>query len=202
MALSPSAERSDLTEQERRLLLDIAYRSILSGLDGNPPPKPHQDDLPEGLRTVRDAFVTLHVRGQLNGCIGKMGSSEPLAAVVAYAAWQAAFADPRLPALTCADLDDLHIEVSVLSPQEPMPATSEEELLAHLRPGVDGLVIEADSAHATLLPAVWARCPDPVVFLRLLMRKAGLVPGLWPKDMKAFRYTAFEFGADASGLSV
>jgi AMMECR1 domain-containing protein len=58
------------------------------------------------------------------------------------------------------------------------------------------LVIDAGFARAIFLPAVWEHIANPDEFLDRLMFKAGLRPDAWPPTMRAFRYTAFEFGAD------
>ena len=201
MAPSLSPDEEPLPLDEQQALLDIVYRSILSGLTGGGPMEPDVNKLPERLRRNQGAFVTLRVKGQLNGCIGSLGAEDPLASIVARVSWEAAFADFRLPSLEREDLERLHIEISVLSPLEPMQVTSEESLLAALRPGVDGLLIDAGFAHATFLPAVWKEYPEPGFFVRHLKAKAGLPPDWWSPDMKVFRYSAFEFGVDAASLS-
>ena len=65
-----------------------------------------------------------------------------------------------------------------------------DELVAAIRPGVDGVVIEADRHHATFLPAVWDDLPHPQEFVDALWRKAGMTPGTWPDHAVASRYTA------------
>jgi hypothetical protein len=80
----------------------------------------------------------------------------------------------------------------VLSPLAALPARSETELLAALRPGVDGLVLREGLAGATFLPAVWESLPDPADFLRELRRKAGLAPAHWSATLRFERYTALE----------
>ena len=85
------------------------------------------------------------------------------------------------------------LKVSVLSPLEPMDVASEAELLAALRPGIDGLVIAAGLRRATFLPAVWETIPQPLDFLRHLQAKARLPRNEWLPGTKAYRYTAGEF---------
>ncbi|HMS90157.1 MAG TPA: AMMECR1 domain-containing protein [Acidimicrobiales bacterium] len=105
------------------MLLDIAEESIRSAFGRRPPTLP--DDLPAVLHECRGAFVTLHVAGALNGCIGAIVADEPLAPTVARLARSAAFDDPRLPATTPADLAHPSIDASVLSRRcPPVPGRS------------------------------------------------------------------------------
>jgi AmmeMemoRadiSam system protein A len=189
MAPSPWCE-PHVFPAEAQLLLDIADHSIVTGLARRRPLLPDPAELPVALRRVVGSFVTLHVLGQLNGCIGSIRGSHPLGVSVARQAWSAAFADPRLPELRPTDYRHLDIEVSVLSPLVGLPVESHQALLAELRPDVDGLLIGAGSRRALFLPAVWDALPDPAEFLDHLYLKAGLAPGSWPAGMRAFRFTA------------
>jgi hypothetical protein len=188
MAPSPSPEIS-LRADEAELLLDIADAVIVAGLRGHVPLAPDPADLPAPLRAEVASFVTLTVLGELNGCIGSIEGFEPLGVSVARHAWAAAFSDPRLPALRLSDYEHLAIDVSILSPLAEIPVGSHHELLAELRPGVDGLLIETGRQRAVFLPVVWEALPRPDEFLDHLYVKAGLVPGSWPDHMKAFRFT-------------
>jgi AmmeMemoRadiSam system protein A len=169
-------------------LFALADLGVRAGLAGNPEPKVSSETLPPALREPSGVFVTLEVDGQLNGCIGSVVPAEPLGPAVAELAWRAAFADPRLPSLTPEDYPLLEIKLSLIGPLEPVPAGSEAELAAGLRPGVDGVLIRWGAANATFLPAVWAKLPDPVTFLRHLQAKAGLRPGQWPSGIETWRY--------------
>jgi hypothetical protein len=174
-------------------LFDIAARSICNGLTGGGPLLPTPAELPPRLRQHQGAFVTLLVDDELNGCIGTLYADQPLGMAVGRRAWDAAFADPRLPALQPSDYARLEVEISVLSELEPVPARTEDELLTALRPGVDGLLIDAGALHATFLPVMWTQLPEPTVFLRQLKQKAGLPFGSWPAGLTASRYTARSF---------
>ena len=111
---------------------------------------------------------------------------------MAHNAFRSAFGDPRFPPLLEDELPGLDIHVALLSPLEPLPAGSEQELLAALRPGVDGLVLREGPRTATFLPAVWESLPDPRDFLARLREKAGLPPGHWSASLCFERYTAEE----------
>lgn len=194
----PSTELIELAADDDARLLDLADASIRRGLDGRGPLPVDGDsgDLPPALRQHQGVFVTVLVDGELNGCVGTLFPVEPLAAAVARLAWDSAFSDPRLPRLTWRDYERSSVEISLLSPLEPLPPMTEDELLATLRPGVDGLLIRVHGLQATFLPVVWEKLPDPRDFLSQLQRKAGLAPGTWPPGAEAFRYTARKITAD------
>lgn len=185
MAPSPSA-----SEQ----LLDLAEESIRRGLAGLPRLVPDLDGLPDEVRAPGSAFVTVTVDGELNGCIGTMEATEPLGLAVARLAHDAAFADPRLPRLRPDDWPHTAIKISVLGPMVPMDVGSEAELVAELRPGVDGVLLDASGRRGTFLPAVWETLPDPLDFVRHLEVKAGLRPGHWPAGARVWRYAVDEVG--------
>ncbi len=92
----------------------------------------------------------------------------------------------------------MHIEVSLLSPLEPVSFVDEADLLRRLRPGIDGLVLEHDGRRGTFLPAVWRQLPRPEEFLRQLKRKAGLDPGFWAPELSVSRYTVDSWSEPAS----
>jgi AmmeMemoRadiSam system protein A len=139
-------------------------------------------------------FVTVTVAGALNGCIGTVAPVEPLAAAVPRLAWEAAFDDPRLPALRRQDYPRVGIEISLLSPPVPMEVGSEADLVARLRPGIDGVILGAGPRRATFLPAVWDKLPDPSDFVTHLKAKAGIPAAGWPPGISVARYSAEEFG--------
>ena len=151
------------------------------------------DALPPALRRRRAAFVTLESNRRLRGCIGSLRATRPLAADVAHNAHDAAFDDPRFPALGEDEIATLHVRISVLSPHESIRADSEADLASRLRPGIDGLVIEAGERRATFLPSVWKSIPEPARFVRELTAKAGWPAGRWPDAARAWRYTTEEF---------
>jgi AmmeMemoRadiSam system protein A len=91
------------------------------------------------------------------------------------------------------ELPRLAVHISVLSPLEPLPAPSEAELLARLRPGTDGLVLSEGALASTFLPSVWESLPSPDRFLAELKRKAGLPADHWSPTLRFQRYTVEEF---------
>ena len=83
----------------------------------------------------------------------------------------------------------MRIEVSVLSPLEPLPCAGRDEALRLLRPGLDGVLLERGRYRAAFLPQMWARFPDPRTFLAQLEEKAGLRADDWDETMELSRYT-------------
>lgn len=187
MALSWQTVTSLSPEYEAQLFA-LADDAISRGLDGERFSPPPVDSLSEELRVPAAVFVTLEVRGELNGCIGSLEPTDPLGVAVARRAYDAAFNDPRLPRLTRSDRRDLTVEISILTPMEPLDVAAEAELLSLLRPGVDGLLLTGRGRQATFLPAVWDDLPGPRQFLDHLYAKAGL-PG-WVPGLRVFRYEA------------
>ena len=176
----------------RTSLRSLAREAIEFGLREGREPAPDPGRYEPELRSPGASFVTLRRRGELRGCTGSLEAVRPLVEDVARNAWRSASADPRFPPLDFSELDDLEISVSVLSPLEPFPAASEEALLAHLRPGVDGLVLHEGGCRATFLPSVWVSLPEPREFLDALRQKAGLPRGHWSVALRFERYTTRE----------
>ena len=178
--------------EARRHLLGIAARSIRHGVAHGKACEVVLGRLPPALGEDRATFVTLTSSRRLRGCVGSLRATRPLGEDVAHNAHAAAFADPRFPPLVEDELDGLDIKISVLSPREPMHVESEADLVARLRPGIDGLALEDGEKHATFLPGVWESLPEPERFVRELVRKAGWPAGHWSETMRAWRYTAEE----------
>lgn len=135
------------------------------------------------------SFVTLMQSNQLRGCIGSLRPTRPLLADVQANAVAAAFRDPRFKPVTREEFERTLVEVSVLSALEPLPAADEDDAVARLRPGVDGLVFRYGHHQSTFLPQVWEHFPDPREFLIQLKHKAGLPPDFWDAQAALHRYT-------------
>ena len=162
-------------EQLGLALITIARGAIAARLgfaDETPP-------LHDALSAPGATFVTLFCRDELRGCIGSLRASRPLREDVRQNAINAAFHDPRFPPLAHAEFEATALEVSLLHASESVRFAAEEELLARLRPGVDGLTLEHGAHRATFLPQVWAAIPEPPAFVAELKRKAGLAADFW-----------------------
>lgn len=177
-----------VTEQERQALLALAWQSIRQTLQQGRLPGIHLEDLPVALREPGACFVTLTKHGQLRGCIGSLQAHRPLALDVLHNASAAAFRDPRFPPVVTDELKQLSLHISVLGPSEALLADNEAELLAQLRPGIDGLTLDDGAHRATFLPSVWEQLPEAAQFLRQLKRKAGLADEYWSDSLRFERY--------------
>ena len=131
-----------LTEENRQRLLQLARESIEHGLQTGRPLPVRLQDYPPELTEPRATFVTLEKNHQLRGCIGMLEAIQPLVQDIAENAFSAAFRDPRFPPLEAGELSDLSIHLSILSPAEELTFASQEDLLAQLRPGIDGLILQ------------------------------------------------------------
>ena len=184
-----------ISDPDRRLLLEVARRSIRHGLDQGRPLSVDPNDFPDTLRPAAATFVTLEDRAGLRGCIGRLEATRPLVEDVADNAYSAAFRDPRFPPLREDEwAGGLDVHISVLTSPEPLSVANEEDLLALLRAGKDGLILEEGRHHATFLPSVWESLPRPAEFLAHLKLKAGLPPGYWSPELRFFRYGSENFG--------
>jgi hypothetical protein len=174
---------------ERAALLALAAESIAAGLRGARF-EVQLHEHPERLRETRASFVTINRHGRLRGCIGTLEARRALVMEVVAMAHAAAFSDPRFPPLGAEEFAEIDIHISVLSPREPMQFADEMQLLAQLRPGIDGLLLEAGQRRGTFLPSVWEQLPEPAEFLRRLKIKAGLAESYWSSGISVSRYTA------------
>ena len=180
----------ELTDDELQQLVDVARHAVESAVLRGTTYHPDVADFPPDLGEPGATFVTLRRQGRLRGCIGTLADVAPLVVAVADRARAAALADPRFEPVGPTELDDLEVSVSVLSQPAALPVTSHTDLLAALRPGTDGLVVDAGPYRATFLPSVWEELPDPQEFVDALWRKAGLRPRDWPHGIRISRYTA------------
>ena len=190
-AVFEEATRHLLAEHGANLTL-LAALSIDHGLTNNKAFTITPEDHPKILRENGACFVTLKKNGKLRGCIGTPKAYRSLVDDIAENAYQAAFADPRFPKLTSEERYVIEISLSILSPQKKMTFKDEDELMAQLRPGTDGLIIEDGNMRALFLPSVWSQLPDHNVFLKRLKTKAGMPPNYWSNNMRAWRFISAE----------
>lgn len=178
-------------ESGRKTLLKMAREAIGHGLVHAEAPEVVADDYGAPLRQIACTFVTLHSGDALRGCIGSLRAHRPLVADVSRHAYAAAFSDARFSPLHHDELAGLHIHVSILSALEPVGFDSDDDLIAALRPQVDGLLIEIADQRATFLPTVWSSFPDGRAFLGALKKKAGMQDAA--TGYSAWRYTTQDF---------
>ena len=184
-----------LTLEEQKMLLRLARESIERAVKGEELPSLDLSRLPARLREEESSFVTLTAGGVLRGCIGALDAYQPLAEDVREHAVGAALQDPRFPPVREDELSELEIEVSRLTHPVPLEYSHANDLLAKLRPHVDGVILRAGSSHrATFLPQVWEKIPDPAEFLDNLCYKMGVETDLWRREhLEVLTYQVEEF---------
>lgn len=156
-----------ISNQSRKILLETARNSIASYLSGDGYKIPAVSD-PE-LQKVAGVFVTLTIRGELRGCIGYVSGVKPLINAVFEMAREAAFDDPRFYQLTAEELDEIEIEISVLTPLRRVGSDYKARI------GIDGLVVRRGYRSGLLLPQVateWGY--DSEQFIQQTCLKAGM----------------------------
>jgi uncharacterized protein len=173
-------------DKRGQVLLSLARAALTESLGGAPVKVP---DLP-WLKAPGACFVTLTREGALRGCVGSLAAIRPLGEDVIHNARGAAFDDPRFPALAAAELKGTRIEVTVLSSLEKLDVQTEEEAIAMLRPGVDGVHLSWGMRRAVFIPQMWEKLPDPKRFLAVLREKAGLPKDRWSSGTRLERFTA------------
>lgn len=169
-----------LDDALRRFLPVLARRTLEAAAAGQPSPTAAATadvaglPLPDGLDAPRGVFVTLTVGGRLRGCIGVIEAVRPLGDAVQENALAAGYRDPRFEPLTADEMDDLHIEVSVLTPMRKVGGPDDIEIPRH------GVLLTKGGRRAVFLPQVaeeqgW----DRDTTLTQLALKAGLDPDDW-----------------------
>lgn len=189
-----------IPEDLQKTLLQYGLSSIEHGLDSGAPLVLEPGMISGPLQERRASFVTLTHDSALRGCIGSLEARTSLIEDVVQNAFNAAFRDPRFPALTRQELASLSIQISVLEPAVPVDFGSEQELLDTLRPGIDGIILKDGQRQATFLPSVWESLPQAEDFLRQLKRKAGLPEDHWSDSMEIWRYSTQSFSASVREL--
>ena len=180
---------SALAPADAARLFVIARRSLEHGLFAGSPALPDPAEESLALRAPGASFVTLRSRGaQLRGCVGTIEPVRTLAADVAENAFRAGFRDPRFAPLRAHEIHSLRLHISVLGPLERLEVGSEEELVAALRPGEDGLVLRFRELRGTFLPDVWETLAEPRAWLSALKRKTGLPADFWSEEVVVQRY--------------
>ena len=173
------AKPPTFTSEDRRFLLNLARTTIQGVVTTGRLPEIDPTSLPSDLTEPKGCFVTLTKGGQLRGCIGHIFPREPLYRAVMDNARSSAILDSRFPPVQPEELDEIEIEVSVLTVPQDLRFESPADLLRKLRPNLDGVVLKVGQRQATFLPQVWEQLPDKEEFLARLTMKAGLRPSAW-----------------------
>ena len=170
-------QEETLTKSQGDFLLGVVRAVLVQRLTG-------RGDVPAcldapALTRPSGTFVTLKLKGQLRGCIGNIEPVDSIYDAVQRNALHAAFNDYRFEPLTTAELEKVHIDISILTPATIVHYSDAQDLLRRLRPGIDGVILRHGASGATFLPQVWDQLPRPEDFLGHLCRKAGLPEKTW-----------------------
>ncbi|MDI9614264.1 TIGR00296 family protein [Methanothermobacter sp.] len=180
-----------ISREEGKLLIEIARSVIEEHLRGSETFR-LPGDLPDKFREKRGVFVTLEKNGELRGCIGYPEPVMTLIDALIDAAISAATRDPRFPPVEPEELDEIEVEVSVLTPPTPIRVENPSEYPQRIRVGVDGLIVERGWARGLLLPQVateWGW--DAEEFLCNTCMKAGLPPDcFYDPQTRVYRFQA------------
>ncbi len=174
------------TPEQQQALLEVARASVMAAAKGEEFSATTDDP---ALQRPAAAFVTLHKRGQLRGCIGMVEAEGPLIDTICDMAHAAASHDPRFRPVRPDEVPELRIEISVLTPAEAVTDCSEIEV------GLHGLIVEKGRCRGLLLPQVpeeWGW--DREEFLDHTCVKAGLPKGAWKDGAQIYRFCAEVFG--------
>jgi AmmeMemoRadiSam system protein A len=194
--------------EQKKSLLQLARHTLEYYFDTKEKMLIEVDDLDEELTQKRGTFVTLTKGGELRGCIGHIEAVQEIYKDIIDNALSAAFSDNRFRPLEQEELNNIKIEISILSEPRELKYTSTEDLLNQLVPLRDGVIIELGRNGATYLPQVWEGWENPPSsrfirdygragkeeFLTSLCEKAGLDPDEWKKgNLKVSVYQAEVF---------
>jgi AmmeMemoRadiSam system protein A len=183
-----------LPAPDRKFLLELARETL--GRLAVPGSSPNlMREVPPSLEEKRACFVTLTKAGQLRGCIGQVFSHVPLYQAVIDNSRSAALRDPRFAPVQFGEVDQVKIEISLLTEPEPLRFSSPQELLEKLQPLEHGVLLQIDGHLATFLPQVWAQVPDKTEFMGRLSQKAGYLASDWRgKQASVSIYRVESFG--------
>jgi AmmeMemoRadiSam system protein A len=182
-----ASQSAEFSPEERKILLRLAHDSIAAALDDRridvTPPTEH-------LAEQRGAFTTLHLQGKLRGCIGYVFPTQALYRTIAETSRAAAFDDPRFGPVTSDEAPELKVEISILSPLQPIAPVD-------VVIGKHGLVVKQGSRRGLLLPQVPVEWDwDRETFLSQTCLKAGLSPDAWLHGAELQAFTAEIFGEE------
>jgi AmmeMemoRadiSam system protein A len=185
----------NILNEEKVFLLKLARSVINNRLNNNNLIFEKDDKFPI-LDEKTGAFVTLHKKTRLRGCIGYIIGFQPLYNTIIDAANQAAFSDPRFSPLKIDEFDEINLEISVLSP--PFPLKNYSEIIV----GEHGLILSEKGRRALLLPQVPIEHNlNKDEYLSALCEKGGFHPNLWKeKQLSLEAFTAIVFSEKEMGI--
>ena len=192
-----------VTLEEGKEAVKIARRAIETYLETGDKIEP-PENLAEEFREDRGVFVTLNKDGSLRGCIGRPLPRQTMINGLIDSAISAATRDPRFPSMDSEELDDVTVEVSILTVPEGIEIKNGEDCSKKIEIGRDGLIVKKGSREGLLLPQVpLGKDWDEKEFLSQTCVKAGLSPKSWEmEDVEIERFSAQVFKEESPGGEV
>lgn len=189
-------QKDRIKKSDKIFLLKLARKTIQQKNKGGILSSEEINKMSPVLKENRGCFVTLTKKNHdLRGCIGYILPIASLYKAVIDNAYSAAFSDPRFPPVSANEIDDLHLEISVLTVPEKLDYNGKSDLLKKLEPLKDGVILKKGFYSATFLPQVWEQLPGKEDFLGHLCIKAGLNPDEWEKgtlEIEIYHAEVFE----------
>jgi AmmeMemoRadiSam system protein A len=183
-----------IDETQQSVLLSIAREAVSCAAHEIAPPDLNLDEFTQDLRIFACSFVTLTRSGALRGCIGCLEPEMPLVLDVQKRAYSAACQDFRFPPVDVNELNEIDIEVSVLTPAVNCAYRDNEDLLAKIQQNRHGVVLKHGNRRATFLPQVWKKIHNKEKFLDHLCLKMGLHSEFWRMNpVEVYLYEVLEF---------
>ena len=184
-----------MNKKNKEYLLRIARRAIEKYFQDEGVFQIEEDELPESLKEKKGVFVTLWKDNKLRGCIGNLESQKPIYQSVIDNSLASALLDSRFTVLKKDELNDIKIEISILSELKKIPNfTDYNSFLKYLNKYKPGLLIKKGTYQATFLPQVWEDLNSAELFISHLCEKAGLQKDEWKKmDLEIYQYSAEVF---------
>ena len=178
-----------IAPEDQQRLLTLARRALEARVRRGPPPRPERGG---ALEWPRGAFVTIYRHGTLRGCLGRIEAEAPLADTIAHLAASVSDSDPRFDAVSAVELDEIDLEISVLTPEREIRAIAEITIGRH------GLIVEQGNRSGLLLPQVatehgW----DVETFVSHTCLKAALPADAWRHGARMLVFEAQIFGGKA-----
>jgi AmmeMemoRadiSam system protein A len=179
------------SNRQKETLRTLAANSIKEELGLKPTTIDTRDSI---FREKSGVFVTLQKDNNLRGCIGSLTAQQSIVEGIKSHAKYAAFNDSRFSPVQEDELDDISIEISILTEPKPLKFTGSKNLLDLLQPDQDGVILRQGRYSATFLPQVWQQLPEPEQFMNHLAMKAGLPVDGWRQEgMEIETYSVIKF---------
>ncbi|WP_076407477.1 AmmeMemoRadiSam system protein A [Shewanella sp. UCD-KL12] len=190
----PALSSINISQTEQQKLLKLARDTLINSFASN-----HTftlssiNDDPSILNLPLGCFITLTIDDELKGCIGTIESDRPLSQSIPDLATSSAFYDRRFSPLLEEQLEQVRIEISLLSPLSAIDVSSQAQLEEYLSINKLGVLLSEGDKRSVFLPQVWQQLPQPKHFLDALKNKAGWPCDYWSKQLSVKVFSVVHF---------